>query len=72
MTPGVRVNMDTAADLARPFPRTEESPRAGHPVYELDPSFGASQPSDGGAAWYQEGERLMRGHEKLREPHWEA
>eukprot|EP00969_Alexandrium_andersonii_P210291 9289661-Alexandrium_andersonii.AAC.1 len=37
MLPGVRVDVDTAADLARPFPRSEELPRAGHPVYELGP-----------------------------------
>eukprot|EP00969_Alexandrium_andersonii_P060585 2667752-Alexandrium_andersonii.AAC.1 len=50
MLPGVRVNVGTAADFARPFPRSDESPRAGHPVYELDSSFGGSQPSDGRAA----------------------
>eukprot|EP00969_Alexandrium_andersonii_P187082 8267019-Alexandrium_andersonii.AAC.1 len=41
MLPGERVNVDTAAELARPFPRNEESARAERPVYELNPSFDA-------------------------------
>eukprot|EP00969_Alexandrium_andersonii_P289121 12778839-Alexandrium_andersonii.AAC.1 len=72
MPPGAKVNVAKSAEEGRPFPLTANTPRAGHPVYRLEPSFGGTPPTDCGAAWYQEGERLMRGHATLSESYWQG
>eukprot|EP00969_Alexandrium_andersonii_P268100 11847346-Alexandrium_andersonii.AAC.1 len=56
--------------MGSPFPVTAQTPRAGHPVPGLEPSFVGDQPTDSGASWRQEGEQLVKRHQTLSEDYW--